>query len=144
MNLVVIGLAASLPGLVRFENILNDVIGEYQCEFRRNSTTVNHIFSIRQILEKKWEYNKDVCQLFIDFEEAYDSIKRESLYDILIKFGVPQKLVRLIKICLDGTQSKVRIGNYLTSSFPIGAMGRLDKSMFEGILYEVDKSEIPL
>ena len=81
--------------------------------------TVDHIFSIRQILEKKWEYNKDVCQLFIDFEKAYDSIKRESLYDILIKFGVPKKLVRLIKICLDGTQSKVRIGNYLSSSFPI-------------------------
>ena len=39
---------------------------------------------------KKWEYNKDVCQLFIDFEKAYDSIKRESLYDILIKFGVPK------------------------------------------------------
>ena len=50
---------------------------------------------------------------------AYDSIKRESLYDILIKFGVPKTLVRLIKICLNGTQSKVRIGNYLSSSFPI-------------------------
>ena len=41
--------------------------------------------------------DKDVCQLLIDFEKAYDSIKRESLYDILIKFGVPKKLVRLIK-----------------------------------------------
>ena len=46
----------------------------------------------------------DVCQLFIDFEKAYDSIKRESLYDILIKFGVSKKLVRLIKTCLDGTK----------------------------------------
>ena len=27
---------------------------------------------------------------FIDFEKAYDSIKRESLYVILIKFGVPK------------------------------------------------------
>ena len=26
-------------------------------------------------------------QLFIHFEKAYDSVKRESLYDILIKFG---------------------------------------------------------
>ena len=47
------------------------------------------------------------------------TIKRESLYNILIKFGVPKKLVRLIKICLDGTQSKVRIGNFLSSSFAI-------------------------
>jgi Reverse transcriptase (RNA-dependent DNA polymerase). len=95
------------------------IIGEYQCGFRRNRSTIDHIFSIRRILEKKWKYNNEVCQLFIDFEKDCDSIKRESLYDILIKFGVPRKLVRLIKTCLDGTQSKVRIGNYLSSSFPI-------------------------
>jgi len=41
------------------------------------------------------------------------------LYDILNKFGVPKKLVRLIKTRLDRTQSKVRIGNYLSSGFPI-------------------------
>ena len=78
-----------------------------------------HIFIIRQMLKKKLEYNNKVCQLFVEFEKAYGSIKRESLYDILIKFGVPTKLVRLIKICLDGTQSNVRIGNCLSSSFPI-------------------------
>ena len=79
----------------------------------------NHIFIIRQILEKKWEYNKDVCRIFIYFEKAYDSIKREYLLDILVKFGVLKKLVRLIKTCLDGIQSKVRIGNYLSSTIPI-------------------------
>ena len=70
----------------------NEIIGEYQYGFRRNRSTINHIFNTRQILEKNWEYNKDVCQLFIDFEKAYDSIKRESLYDILIKFCVPKKI----------------------------------------------------
>ena len=53
------------------------------------------------------------------FEKSYDSIKREPLYDILIKFGVPKMSVRLIKTCLDETQTKVRIGNYLSTSFPI-------------------------
>jgi hypothetical protein len=32
------------------------------------------------------------------------------LYNILIEFGVPMKLVRLIKMCLNETCSKVRIG----------------------------------
>ena len=64
---------------------------------------IDHIFSIRQILEKKSEYNKDVCQLFIDFKKVYDFIKRESLYGILIKYGVPKKLVRLIKTILEWT-----------------------------------------
>jgi hypothetical protein len=38
-----------------------------------------------------------VHQLFVDFEKAYDSVRREILYNILIEFGVPRKLERLIK-----------------------------------------------
>ena len=60
-----------------------------------------------------------VKYIYIFFENAYGSVKREPLYDILIKFRVPRKLFLLFKACLDGTQSKVRIGNYLSSSFPI-------------------------
>jgi hypothetical protein len=41
------------------------------------------------------------------------------LYNILIEFGVPMKLVRLIKVCLNEIYSKVRIGKCLCSSFPI-------------------------
>jgi len=32
-----------------------EVIGDHQCGFRRNRSTTDHIFCIRQILEKKWE-----------------------------------------------------------------------------------------
>jgi len=32
-----------------------EVIGDHQCGFRRNGSTTDHIFCIRQILEKKWE-----------------------------------------------------------------------------------------
>jgi hypothetical protein len=52
--------------------------------------------SICQILEKKWEYNGTVHQLFIDFKKAYDSVRREVLYNILIEFGIPRTLVGLI------------------------------------------------
>jgi hypothetical protein len=46
-------------------------------------------------------------QLFIDFKKAYDSVKREVLYNIVLEFGIPEKLVRLIKMCLNETYSKV-------------------------------------
>jgi hypothetical protein len=36
-----------------------EIIGDYQCGFRRNSTTTDHIFCIRQAIEKKWEYNEE-------------------------------------------------------------------------------------
>jgi hypothetical protein len=60
-----------------------------------------------------------VHQLFIDFKKAYDSVMREFLYNILLEFGVPKKLVRLIKMCLNETYSKVRIGKLLSDKFPI-------------------------
>jgi hypothetical protein len=47
-------------------------------------------------------------------------VRREVLYNILIEFGVPMKLVRLIKMCLKETyNSKVRIGKHLSDNFPI-------------------------
>jgi hypothetical protein len=60
-----------------------------------------------------------VHQLFVDFKKAYDSINRKVLYNILLEFGIPKKLVRLIKMCLNETYSKVRIGKLLSDKFPI-------------------------
>jgi hypothetical protein len=45
-------------------------------------------------------YNETAHQLFIDFKKAYDLVMREVLYSVLVEFGVPMKLVRLIKTCL--------------------------------------------
>jgi len=61
-----------------------EVIGGHQCGFRRNRSNTDHIFCIRQILEKNWEYNEAVHQLFMDFKKAYDSVRREVLYNILM------------------------------------------------------------
>jgi hypothetical protein len=60
-----------------------------------------------------------VHQLFIDFKKAYDSVKREVLYSILLEFGIPKKLVRLIKMCLSEIYSKIRVGKHLSDKFPI-------------------------
>ena len=60
--------------------------------------------------EKKWEFNEAVHQLFIGFEKAYDSVRRDVLYNILTEFGIPKKLIRLIKMCLTETYSRVWVG----------------------------------
>jgi hypothetical protein len=60
-----------------------------------------------------------VHQPFIDFKKAYDSVKREFLYNILLEFGTPKKLFRLIKMCSKETYSKVCVGKLLSDKFPI-------------------------
>ena len=54
-----------------------------------DSDATDHIFCIRQILQKKWEYHEAVNQIFIDFKKAYDSVRREVLCNIVIEFGSP-------------------------------------------------------
>jgi hypothetical protein len=60
-----------------------------------------------------------VHQLFIDFKKSYDSVSREVLYNILIEFGVPRKLVGLIQMCWNETCCTVRIGKNLSDRFPV-------------------------
>jgi hypothetical protein len=98
---------------------IDEITGDHQYGFRRNRSTTDQIVCIRQILEKKWKYNETVHQLFIDLKKAYDSMRGEVLYNILIEFGIPMKLVRLIKLCLNETYSKVLIGKHLSDSFPV-------------------------
>ena len=41
------------------------------------------------MLEKKWKYNEEVHQFFIDFKNAYVSVRRDVLCNIIMGFGIP-------------------------------------------------------
>jgi hypothetical protein len=97
----------------------DEIIGDHRCVVRHNTSTTDQIFCVIQILEKKWEYNGTIHQLLIDFEKAYDSVGKEVLYSILIEFGIPLKLVRLIKVCSNEACSKVRIDKNLCGALSI-------------------------
>jgi hypothetical protein len=60
-----------------------------------------------------------MCQLFVDFKKAYGSVRREVLHNILIESGIRMKLVRLIKMCLTETYSRVQLGKNLSDMFPV-------------------------
>jgi hypothetical protein len=46
-------------------------------------------------------------------------VNKEALYNILTEFGVPMKSIRFIKMYLNETYIKVRIGKHLCERFPI-------------------------
>ena len=68
---------------------------------------------------QKMRIKRISAQLFIDFKKAYDSVRREVLYNILIQFGIPMELARLIQMCLHETYSRVWVGKNLSDMFPI-------------------------
>jgi sorting nexin-29 len=110
-----------LPNILpaRLTPYVNENNVDHQCGFRRNRSATEQIFYIRQTLEKKLKYNGMVHQLFIGFKKAYGSVNREVLYNFLLEVGIPKKLVRLIRMRLNETYSKVRVDKLLSDKFPI-------------------------
>ena len=56
-----------------------------QAGFRKGRGTVNQIFILRNILEHANEWNATMYIHFVDFEKAFDSIHRNSLWTIMKK-----------------------------------------------------------
>jgi hypothetical protein len=96
---------------------VGSIIGYHCCQ--RHTKFFRISVCIHQILEKKWEYNETVHHIFIDFKKAYDSVRRELLYNILIGFRVPLKLIRLNRMCLNEMYNYICVDNHLSGSFPI-------------------------
>src|ERR1700761_2613245 len=93
--------------------------GDYQCGFRNGRSTTDQLFIIRQIMEKAWEYNISIHQLFVDFKQAYDSIRRNIIFNIMEEVGIPRKLIRLTKVTLTATKCKIMIQGALSDPFDI-------------------------
>src|ERR1700744_6230282 len=70
-------------------------------------------------MEKAWEHNISIHQLFVDFKQAYDSIIRNVLFNIMEEFGIPSKLIRLTKATLTDTKCKILIQGQLSDTFNI-------------------------
>jgi hypothetical protein len=59
----------------------------------------------------------DIHQPYVDYKEAYNSINRAQLIEIMKEFGVLDKLVRLVKMTLESTNNKVKVQGKMSPSF---------------------------
>ncbi|KAL4091392.1 hypothetical protein QTP88_026089 [Uroleucon formosanum] len=93
--------------LERLNPYIEEIVGNYQCGFRRGKSTTDHVFALRQIMSKYYEFGKDLHLVFVDYKQAYDSVDREELWKTLVILGIPKKYVKLIKVCYEKTLCKV-------------------------------------
>ena len=55
--------------------------------------------------------------LFIDFKQAFDSINRERLFGAMDRMGIPQQLIRLIRMTMCQTKARVKTDNQISAPF---------------------------
>lgn len=120
-----------------------EILGDYQCGFRVGRGTTDQIFVLRQAMEKAYEYGIDLHILFIDYRQAFDSVKRSVLLKILKKNGIPHKLINLISMTMDGASSKVMLGNKVGNAFEVKSGVRqgdaLSATLFNVALHDAVK-----
>ena len=93
------------------------------------------------ILERACEYKVDIQQLYIDYKQAHDTINRTELVEIMKEFGIPMKLVRLVKMTLVNTNCKVKIQGKLSPSFET-AIGLRQGDSLSSLLFNLCMEKI--
>ena len=68
-----------------------------QCGFHVGSSTTDQIFTLKQIFEKSWEYDKDLFACFVNTEKANNRVPRDKLSKVLQEYGVDGQLLITIK-----------------------------------------------
>ncbi|XP_031339654.1 uncharacterized protein LOC116168122 [Photinus pyralis] len=134
-----------------YEQILNkkltvsteQTLTDTQSGFRKGRSVQDHIFTIKQMIEKK-KLGGKVYFAFIDLVKAFDSIPRDKVWESLLKRNVDNKLVRVIKSLYKSTLNYVIWKNMKSGFFAttqgLRQGGGLSPTLFNIFMDDVIKS----
>ena len=105
--------------LIRLQKLADHIYPESQCGFRAERSTVDMIFSLRQLQEKCKEQQMPLYVAFIDLTKAFDLVSRDGLFKILPKIGCPPKLQSLIESFHSNMKGTVQFNGSSSEPFDI-------------------------
>ena len=85
-----------------------------QAGFRSSKACADHINSLRIIVEQSVELHSPFQLVFIDFQQAFDTLAHNAIWQALKEKGVPQKIISIIKAIYDQSTSNVLHQNQLS------------------------------
>ena len=105
--------------LERMKTAVDTCLRDEQAGFRQNRSCTDQITILRIIIEQSIEWNSSLYVCFVDFEKAFDSIDRSSLWKLLQHHGIPEKLINIIRSAYEPSTCQVIHKNALTQPFNI-------------------------
>ena len=105
--------------LMRMRTGIERVLREEQAGFRAERSCNDQIFVLRSIVEQSLEWNSSLYINYIDFEKAFDSIHHPTLWKILESYGLPEKVINILKDIYTGNQCCVRHENQQSEWFQV-------------------------
>jgi len=77
------------------------------------------IFCLRQLQEKCIEQDRPLYIVFVDFSKVFDTVGRTGLWQLLRKYGCPEKFTTMIEILHTGIIANVSVGGEVSVSFTV-------------------------
>ena len=111
---------------VRLQQYVNCEHSNVQAGFRKVRGTRDQIASIRWIIKKARQFQKNIYFCFIDYAKAFDCVDHNKLWKILKEMGIPDHLTWFLRNLYAGQEATVRTGHGTTDWFQIGKGGRQD------------------
>ena len=103
----------------RLQQYMNRELPDVQAGFRKGRETRDQIGSIRWIIEKAREFQKNIYFCFIDYAKAFDCVDHNKLWKILKEMGIPDYLICLLRNLYAGHKATVETGHGTTDWFQI-------------------------
>ena len=85
------------------------ILPEEQCGFRPQRSTTDMMFVVRRLQELGQTSNTSLEICFIDLAKAYDSVDRVLLWEVLARFGVPPRIIKVIRMFHDRMRARVQL-----------------------------------
>ena len=82
---------------ILLKDIVDPKLQDNQAGFRKNRSCVDQITTLRLIVEQSLEWNSSFYINIIDYEKAFDSVDRDMLWKIMRHYGIPEKIVNLLR-----------------------------------------------
>ena len=100
----------------RMEKVLDK--NQPRAGFRKGYSTVDHLQTINQLIEKCNESKRPLCIGYIDYEKAFDSIEQE-MFKALRSTGINETYVTILADTYTGTTARVHMDNQVSDEIPI-------------------------
>lgn len=127
---------------LRIRRILTEQQPREQAGFRKYYSTIDHIHTLNQLIEKTNEHQLHIHLAFIDYTKAFDSIKHNYLIEALRNQGVPETYTNIIKDMYRNVKSRIitdKIGNYFNIERGVKQGDPLSPLLFNCALEEIIK-----
>ncbi|ETN61698.1 hypothetical protein AND_006627 [Anopheles darlingi] len=127
--------------LTRIQQKVDATLRRQQAGYRVGRSAIDHIATLRIIIEQMNESNGSLYMVFLEYEKAFNRLNHTYLWSALTRKGVPDKLVKLLATLYNSFAYRVRHNGLLSNPIRLQA-GLIQDCPLSPLLFLIVMDEI--